>query len=58
MFSVSSGGRDMAKNTLAPHTKITIEIRNGMTVQVISSIRPPWITAPTLSGSRRRYLIA
>ena len=58
MFSVSSGGRDIAKNTLAPQTKITIVMRNGMTVQVISSTRPPWMRAPTLSGERRRYLIA
>ena len=29
-----------------------------MTVQVISSIRPPWMRAPTLSGERRRYLTA
>ena len=29
MFSVSSGGREIAKNTLAPHTKITIEMKKG-----------------------------
>ena len=54
MLSVSSGGRDIAKNTLAPHTKMTIVMRNGMTVHVISSSSPPSMRAPTASGSRRR----
>ena len=54
MFSVSSGGRDIAKNTLAPQTKITIVMMNGITVQAISSAIMPWSTSPTLCGSRRR----
>ena len=41
MFSVSSGGRDIAKKTLAPQTKMTIVMRSGMTVQVSSSTSPP-----------------
>jgi hypothetical protein len=41
MLSVSSGGRDMAKNTLAPQTKITMAMRNGITVHASSSIMPP-----------------
>ena len=52
MFSVSSGGRDIAKKTLAPQTKITIVMRSGTTVQVISRTRPPSMRAPTLSGDR------
>src|SRR5829696_7505758 len=54
MFSVSSGGRDIAKKTLAPQTKITIVIISGMTSHVISSSRPPWIRPPIASGERRR----
>ena len=58
MFSVSSGGRDIAKKTLAPQTKMTIVMSNGITVQVISSTMPPWMRAPMLSGVRRRNLTA
>ena len=56
MFRVSSGGRAIAKKTLAPQTKITIVIRNGMTVQVISSTIPPWMLAPTCVGARAAVL--
>ena len=58
MFSVSSGAVDMAKKTLAPHTKITIVISVGMTIQVISSSMPPFIGTPTAFGVRRRYFTA
>ena len=58
MFSVSAGGRAIAKKTLAPQTKITIMMTSGMTVQVISSTRPPSMRAPTLSGERRRNFTA
>src|SRR5581483_2296223 len=58
MFSVSSGGRAIAKKTLAPHTKITIVISSGTTVHVISSMRPPWICAPISSAERRWNLTA
>ena len=58
MFSVSSCGLDIAKKTLAPQTKITIEIINGMTLQVTSSHMPPWILTPTAFGARRRYRTA
>src|SRR5436309_3186290 len=54
MFRVSSGGRVIAKNTLAPQTKITIVINRGITDHVISSSMPPWLVAPTASGFRRR----
>src|SRR5712671_1610655 len=59
MLSVSAGGLAIAKYTLAPHTKITIVIRNGMTVHVISStIMLPWSRSPIASGERRRYFTA
>ena len=58
MLSVSSGGRDIAKKTLAPQTKITMVIRNGTIVQVSSRARPPWMFAPMASGERRRYFTA
>src|SRR2546428_14118151 len=58
MFSVSSGGVDMAKNTLAPHTNITIAIRDGMTIHPTSSTTPPAMDEPTLFGERRRYFTA
>ena len=51
MFSVSSGGRDIAKKTLAPQTKITIEISSGMTRPGRSRAhRPPWMFAPIAFG--------
>src|SRR5258705_322108 len=58
MLSVSAGGLAIAKYTLAPHMKITIVIRNGTTVQPISSMTLPWIRSPTASGERRRYFTA
>src|SRR5882672_8662698 len=58
MLSVSAGGLAIAKYTLAPHTKTTIVIRNGTTVQPISSIMLPWSRSPTASGERRRYFTA
>ena len=58
MFSVSAGGRDIAKNRLAPHTKMNIVMKSGMIDQVSSSTRPPEMRAPTPCGDRRRNLIA
>ena len=47
----------MSKNTFAPHTNITIVIMNGMMVHSSSSASDPWMSAPTSSSCRRRYLI-
>ena len=58
MFSVSSGGVDIAKNTLAPHTKIATVMSVGITIQLVSSRRPPSIGTPTLCGARRLYFTA
>ena len=59
MLSVSSGGRDIAKKTLAPQTKITIVIRNGMIVQVISSTQAAVDAARRRRpATRRRYFTA
>src|SRR4030095_9604657 len=55
MFSAPSGARAMAKNTLAPHTKITIVMSSGMPDHAISRIRLPWMSAPISSAFRRRY---
>ena len=41
LLIASSGGRAIAKNTLAPQTKITIVISSGMPDQPISSSRLP-----------------
>src|SRR6187402_1010965 len=58
MFIDSAGGRDIAKKTLAPQTKITMQMISGITDQAISSQKPPWIRDPTSSGARRLNLMA
>jgi hypothetical protein len=58
MFIVPAGGLDIAKNTLAPHTKMINTIASGAALQPISSSMLPRMFAPMASGVRRRYLIA
>ena len=48
MFSVSSGGRAIAKYTLAPQTKITIVMMNGTMVQLSAELEE---SARTLGAS-------
>ena len=47
--------RAMAKKMFVDQTKMPRQMNSGITDQAISSAMPPWMRAPMLCGSRRRY---